>query len=287
MADASLSVALTQEASDSGDYIILEQKPWGKGVGVTSVLQGLQAIVAALLPEGAWPELNCGGDADGIYPILYIYPSKLNFDYKLRVSYGHLGGQEVDIVYRDETIQCNGADSVSIDYPPYGSVSLQWVGKCYDILGTEVVKPDVSDIGRKIFLSHKVYGTLRARYVVRRFKCDITIPVRPLAIENKTQCTAYAVWDKGLTWEEIEEPPGYDATTGDCGNGVEVEVDPDDPGPIVCEFPKSSYKFPKYVTANRVLKVNYCLQSAEDNEFEEDKEYEQRCHRYPPNYNID
>jgi hypothetical protein len=68
----------------------------------------------------------------------------------------------------DEYITFSNSDSGSLGYPPSGSVSLEWQGKCLKIVGTEVTQttalPERTRSNLKMANGSSVAGVLRARY---------------------------------------------------------------------------------------------------------------------------
>jgi len=68
----------------------------------------------------------------------------------------------------DEYITFSNTDSGSLDYPPSGSVSLEWAGRCYRIAGTVVTTTTVLPERTRSQLAMpdntQVAGVLRARY---------------------------------------------------------------------------------------------------------------------------
>jgi hypothetical protein len=68
----------------------------------------------------------------------------------------------------DEYITFSNSDSGSLGYPPSGSVSLEWQGRCLKIVGTEVTQttalPERTRSNLKMADGSSVAGILRAQY---------------------------------------------------------------------------------------------------------------------------
>lgn len=255
--------------------MLIEQEPWGKDVGRTSMLQGIQGIQASIY-GGLFPDPNCGG-LNGFDTPIYVFPSRPELNVKFALSHGSFMPCKVENVIREEVVQCGLQDSAEIDYPPVGIVTLSWIGKCYDESGNELPKPAVVVIGRRLSFSQKVFGSIRARYSVYRKTYACRIEERDDSIENNFDAVAYARWNGGVVWLEINPPSGYDATRGNCGNGVYGQ---DGGGNSDICSPQGS-KYPVAARANRHTKVVYCLQEIMSDETTEIIDYDndkQPCH---------
>jgi hypothetical protein len=68
----------------------------------------------------------------------------------------------------DENITFTNSDTGSLGYPPNGSVSMEWLGRSYEIKGTVVssntTKPEVTRSELAMANGKKVAGILRCRY---------------------------------------------------------------------------------------------------------------------------
>ena len=260
-----LSVALTNPASDAGDYILIEQEKWGKDVGRTSVAQGVYAI-GSMIFGGSMPDANCGG-LNGFDTDVYVYPSSSDLRFQFAVSHGEFQPGTFENLIREEIIQCSLQDSVQCKYPVQSMVSMQWLGECFNSEGIVVSRPTVKRSGRTFSFSEKVYGSLKIRYNVRRFTYKVRIEEREDSIENNFECVAYCVWDDGVAYKEITAPSGYEMTSGNCGNGLygtdglgggaggATDIDPGEPdqGDDLPTAPKK----------DRKVSVDYCEQTLE------------------------
>ena len=68
----------------------------------------------------------------------------------------------------DENITFSNSDTGSLGYPPDGSVTMKWLGRCYEIKGTDVTSnttlPEVTRSELKIAGGKKVAGVLNCVY---------------------------------------------------------------------------------------------------------------------------
>ncbi len=220
MSEQTLSVNFSLPSrGDEEDYILIEQEPWPKDVGKTTVLQGL-AGMSAMLFNTPFPPVNCGGDAEGYDTDIYVYPSRIGLIFSFYIFNGTYTPKIAPTSFRDEMKQCGLVDSIELDYPPLAMPSLQWIGDCYDERGAITSKPIITVIGRTISFSKKVYGSFRARYSVYRKVYSVRVESRDDSIENNFEGIAYCVWNGGVAWEKCKPPSGYDVTGDDCGNGI-------------------------------------------------------------------
>ncbi len=204
---------------DQEDYILIEQEPWPKDVGRTTVLQGLTAM-SAILFATPFPSVNCGGDSIGFNTPIYVYPSRMSLIYTFYMYNGEYNPGVMSFDYREEMKQCGLVDSIELDYPPLATPSLQWIGDCYDDRGVITSKPLITVIDRTISFSKRVYGSFRARYRVYRKIYNVRVESRDDSIENNFDSIAYCVWNGGIAWEKCKPPSGYDITGADCNNGI-------------------------------------------------------------------
>lgn len=236
------------------------------------MLQGIQGIQSSIY-GGLFPDPNCGGLNNFDTPI-YVFPSRSDLNCTFKLSHGDFMPCRVENKIREEVVQCSLQDSADIDYPPVGSVNLSWIGKCYDESGNEILRPTVVVSGRKLTFSEKVYGSVRARYTVYRKTYNCRIEKRDDSIENNFDAVAYVRWNGGIVWLEIDPPSGYDATEGNCGNGVYDQGDQGDGGgdTEICS-PQGS-RYPSAARANRHTEVDYCRQEVKSDETTEIIDYD-------------
>jgi hypothetical protein len=268
MSNHTLSISLATPGADESDYILIEQEPWPSDMGRTSVLQGIQGIYASIFGS-LFPDPNCGG-LNGFDTPIYLFPSRSSLNFTFALSHGEFVPCISETLTREEVVQCGLQDSANIEYPPASAVSLSWIGKCYDENGNELGKPTVTVSGRKLSFSEKVYGSIRARYQVYRKTYNCRIEERDDSIENNFESVAYARWDGGIVWLEINPPSGYDATLGDCGNGVYGQ----DSGGTTAICAPAGSKYPSAARANRVTKIEYCSQEVMSDETTEIIDYD-------------
>lgn len=81
---------------------------------------------------------------------------------------GGIGGAGSDTKTVDENITFTNSDTGSLGYPPSGSVTMNWLGRSFEIKGTDVLGnsavPEVSGSELKMANGKKVAGILRCQY---------------------------------------------------------------------------------------------------------------------------
>ena len=273
---ATLPIALSNPSSAAADdYILIEQEPWGKDVGRTSLMQGLVGIKAAVYGT-LFPPANCGG-LDGFDTPVYVYPSRSDLNFVFAVIHGEFVPCTVQTLIRDEIVQCGFKASAELKYPCQGTPSLQWLGQCYDPDGNIVPRPNVTIAGRELQFDGLVYGSLRARYSVLRKTYNVRVEERDDSIENNFDSVAYCVWTGGVKWKELSPPSGYDEHHGNCGNGIYDDGSGGDSA--ICS--PTGKRYPTAVRADRHTKKDYCSQVVESDEITESTDYDkdtQPCH---------
>lgn len=277
MTDTTLGIGFSLP-TDSETCLKLEQEPWGKDVGETTDLQGITGIIAAVTGS-RWPDMYCGGTKGIFNATVYAYPCNTAFRWQLKVSHGSVVSSRMQHAYREEVIQCSLQKEVTPDYPVMHAHTLAWIGNCYDSRGNTVGKPLAWYADGAVHVSRKVYGSLRFRYMVRRTEYKIKVSRRTGAFENKYEVVAYAVWDGGVTWIDVDPPAGFEAFDGDCGNGF--YTDDDGNQTITQDICGPEYsKLPKAVEADRSIIVWYCdqeIMSDETIERVEDEKSKDDC----------
>jgi len=271
MAEASLTINFTPLSSSvSRDCLKIEQEPWGKDVGETTNMQGVAGIVAAITGS-LWPDRKCGANGIGEFTAtVYVYSCEnIGRNYQFKVSHGSVSGRTIETAYREELVQCSMQLEHNTDYPVKQIATTAWIGHCYDERGTMTGRPevDISDDG-KITLSKKVWGSLRIRYTVERHIYEVTINRRFGALENKYVSVAYAVWDGGIKWIDIDAPANFEEFDGDCENGAYWKNIFDENGNLIgnngqgtADICGHRYRtVPTAVSADRNITVDYCTQ---------------------------
>ena len=256
--------------ADESDYVLIEQKPWAKDVGRTSKSQGILAI-GSMIFGGNLPQPNCGGLAGFDTPV-YIYPSRPDLQFVLKVSHGEYQVGKIETMIREEIIKCGLNDTATTEYPVAAMQSMVWLGPCYDGRGNITAYPTVIQQGRDFHFSAKVLGSIRVKYAVNRITYNVRIEERDDSIENNFQCLAFCVGNGWGNWKEIEAPSGYDDTKGNCGNGIEKGDGAD--GTSICspEWGKGTY--PVAVRADRATDMEYCSQEITSDNITESVETE-------------
>lgn len=259
-------IPLTAPSSaDTNDYVMIEQEPWADDVGRTSNAQGIMAI-GSMIFGGSLPLPNCGG-LNGFGAPVYTYPSRLGLNYTFDVSHGQIQPGTISMLTREEIIQCSLQESAETDYPVARMQSMQWIGQCYDERGRSAGRPQIKQNGRTLSFTEKVFGSLRIKYSVIRQTHLVRIEEREDSIENNFDSVAFVRWDGGVDFKEITAPSGYDATTGNCGNGFYPGTPTGGSGGTgvteACPPTGGQGSYPKAVRANRKTTIEYCSQEVD------------------------
>ena len=238
-----------------GDLII-EQSPWGFGVGRVTV-GAIVAYLQAMVSHRQAPELDCGLGANGGYSAtIFVYPTPAELAYQFAASRGEITGPTISDVEITEAVQVSPPDTeVSLRYPSLSVKSAEIMGQGYDDTGALVTGPvSASVVDNEVILSRPIYGTVRVKYMVRVHAYRVTIEPIEGAAENKHACTVYGRWHGGVRWKILEPPPGADDNVDSllpCGFGhgsTEFEDLPDKDGP------------PRADKADRLVEIDYCTQ---------------------------
>lgn len=259
MGEQVFGISLGARSVDASDYIFIEQEPWAKDVGRTSKSQGILAM-GSMIFGGKIPLPNCGGLAGFNTPV-YVYPSRSDLQFIFRVSHGDFQPATVTTMIREEIIKCGLKDKATCEYPVSSMLSKRWLGPCRDAKGNTVPRPTVIQQGRDFHFSSKVLSSMRIRYTVYRRTYLVRIEERQDSIENNFQCVAFCVFAGGGKWQEIEAPSGYEATLGNCGNGIYDSLGASGSGSSeICQPDWGKGSYPKAVRADKLTRQDYCSQ---------------------------
>lgn len=255
-----LLINYSLSSSSSSANVLLEQKEWNSNVGYVTKANFIKFIGRSFYGTNTdynWGEsADCGFDGDELPIIMYAYPSPSNLPFTIDASYGILSDGTQDIAVKKEAIKFSLSNEARIKYPVYEMIDISPVGSFYDIHG-EIISFDSINItvsGQNIKLSKKVYGTIRFIYTSLRYSYVLTLNKRDEeeTYENFYSSVVWAGWNGGLTWKEVELPPGADGFDNDCGWGSSSgDVD-------VIDGSDRSPKFPKAAGANRRITRDYC-----------------------------
>lgn len=229
----SLSLSLKVPVTNELPLLFLEQKGFSPFAGKLTKAGMASGVLSWLEPESnEEPSNSCGG-SDGLFiATVYAYLYQQNLNYFIDTSYGAIGERAAEDITFLEGIQLSLKDTIDFSYPNEGIISTEWVGPVYNSLGETVQRPSFTANNRSITFSEKVYGYLKVRYNITRHRYSVTVYGRNIedaAInEDKYNSTVYAVWDGGINWIQLESPYGFEDFDGECGNGVILDVTPDD-----------------------------------------------------------
>lgn len=247
----------------------IEQEEWETTTGQVTKSGLYSYLYGRLTANIVVNNVNCGFSmVDGVptvFTTIYVYLPMAEFPYAFHTSYGMLGAKAIDRLEQKEIINFSLSKSHQLVYLPGADVEYSWVGAVYDVHGAVTPAPEVSFEGGSVLLNKIVYGSLRVEYGVLRHKYVLQAPIRAGVEEvDLFGAVVYAIYDGGISWLELEPPPGIDALLGGggsnvCGYAVIPADVPDDEYQPPTECPK----------ADRTIDIDYCSQEVlSDDTFE-------------------
>ena len=231
---------------------MIEQVPWDKYAGqVTKSV--IVAYLQAMMYGHNEPEPDCPLNSDRSFSTMVLaYPRDPDLDYRIALTHGELSARTVTGMEFTEVVNVRLENTVRLRYPAREIVSIAFMDVVYDETGAVVDPPAVAWNGAEIELSSPVYGALEVTYRLLVHGYEVTVPERDEAVESRYSSVLYARWDGGVTWLELNPPPGAEEN-GDAGADCWWPVitgtvsGPDDPD-----------SGPTDTHANRVIRVDYC-----------------------------
>ncbi len=255
--ETSMVVNFSEAKEDSGlrDMLILTQEDWIDNIGKVRMSDFYNFTHNVLLSNTISNDIDCGLNSDGsCTSIIYAYPRVSDLSYQLHTSYGELYERIVDSYAHQELISFDISKESDLTFTPVGNVSYSWLGSVYDSFGNVVSPPSlVIDSNGKVSLFSKVYGTLKVEYQVTQHKYSLKVTRRDTGTDL-FGAVVYGVYDQGISWLELDNPPNLDELlegTMNCGGfSVEDPEDGDDAGSPPTKAPK----------VDRVITTDYCSQ---------------------------
>lgn len=254
MQQSSLSISYAAPKRSPLDLLMIEQQEWGASVGAVTRAELARMLKATLYGGQYENRTDCGVVDGSLACILYVYPRVLGLAYRFFTSHGRLGGCYSVLATEEELLNFRLTTRERPKYPPRRIVSASWMDDCYDANGATIPRPALAIEGEEIVSAEPVYGAVKVVYQTERHRYLLTCPRREGAVDNLFSAVVYGVYQGGLSWREIEMPPGIEAFEADanaeCGwGGTASLLDPEDnQGPIE-DSPH-----------NRTTKVSYCTQ---------------------------
>jgi len=258
--DTSITVNFNDPDEVAGlrDLLIIEQKEWVNTIGKIKMSDFYNFSYSILASKAYENSIDCGLDSDGsCTSLIYVYPRIVNLAYQMCASYGFLSSRQIDDFNHKELISFNIAKKAYLTYSPSGNTSYSWLGSVYDSAGNVRSSPNVSiDEFGHIVLSEKVYGTLKVDYPLQRHVYTLTVEPRGSGTDM-FGAVVYGLYDGGLSWLEISNPPDIDEVSGGsvvCGgmnysmSDDEYDPNPEDESPL--DAPE----------VNRRIVYDYCSQ---------------------------
>lgn len=166
--------------------------------------------------------VQCSLDADGcMTATIYAYPVPWNLRYRLHVTHGSVSSRVERVQEFRELIQVRLQDpgtAIRPDYPVRQLIDYEWFGDVYNSEGDVINGPNIEVIENELFLDGRVYGTIDVTYSVERHFYTVEIQPdysRPEGDEYKS--VAYAPFEGGVEWEEIDPAPSVNFDASSCG----------------------------------------------------------------------
>jgi hypothetical protein len=228
--ESSLSISFASpEISVLSDVLKIVQKPWESKTGLLTKAKFYTAVNSLLQGSIFENPIDCGFNSDGsLTSTIYVYLEDSDFPYVLKTSYGVLGSKYGENAAHEEIIQFSFSDSATLEFTPVtGSISYEWIGSTYSLDGEIVNAPTIAIDSKKVSLSSSVYGSLKVNYTAFRHVYTLTAYPREDTEENIFSAVVYSLYEGGIEWLSLTEPPNADdiALNSNCGWRV---IDPDD-----------------------------------------------------------
>jgi len=219
----SLGITFTG-ASSSGsdvepyDLLILEQERWKSTVGVVTRALFVKYLLSVILAANERGAVDCGLNSNGhVSTVVHAWLLYPDVPYSIHASHGTLSDPLIETVEKSESLTVHLDDELRAKYPPSEIISAEWSGDVYDAEGAVTAPPTITVDGLTLRLSAPVYGSVTLKYLAVRHSYALTVPKREYAPENKFSSVVFAVHDGGITWLEVDVPPGLDSLEGvDC-----------------------------------------------------------------------
>ena len=239
----SFSVTFSNPSSSSSEKLLtLDQESWEVHTGKMTMANIVRYVRSLMFPDENNQEsyVDCGLDSEGrVATVIHVYPLRMNVGYHLYTSYGDLTSRPV--ISEDpqqEIIKFENASTASLRLPCFGISEWEWLGLIYDVNNNSIPSPSVSFEGKTITLSESiggspqpVYGTVQLTYRTFKKSHGLIVTPRTDVIEGAFSAAVWAVFDGGIEYTELSEPPGAESVHGGftCGGGSSTNVEtPDD-----------------------------------------------------------
>jgi hypothetical protein len=233
---SALAITYQQPAPDNLDLLLIEQEEWGKNVGVVTTAEMLRYISAWVYNQLYRASTDCGMVDGRLTCTINVYPRVPGLPYQLRTSWGSISGPRGGMTTFEEILNFTLTTEERVQYPCREILGVDWLAECYDASGAVVTPPALAIDGDTIVIPAPVYGSVQVRYRTERYSHTLSVPRREDALEEFFSAAAYALYDGGLTWIDVDLPNSFDEATatercGLSGSGS-VSWPEDDPRPI-------------------------------------------------------
>ena len=249
--EQTVGIQFGNRQSSVNNYLILKQSDYPEGTGYATKLDIVTAISDALY-TATLGYIDCGIDNGSFTTTMFAYPSSEELQFFVGSTHGSIGDGVHQNITVKETISFKLSSEESVKYPVKEIVDVSWNGEIFDGNGKTTSAPSLSFSDRDIVADKVVYAQAIITYKTFRVAYSVTITPREDSVENVYQSVFYAVFDGGVTMEEVEPPPGAEddyANGTTCGWRSEVNID----GPSGLPVPYVDQK-------DRTIHVDYCSQ---------------------------
>ena len=225
MTESTLTITYTRPGRDVAglDLLMIEQERWLPYVGRVTKSEVVGQLAAWLYSEAWEGRMDCGLQGGMVVCAVHAYPRVAGLGYQFHASHGYLSERSVAMVEVSEIVNFRLTDREQPKYPPRTIASASWMGNCYTQEGDEIPPPTLSIDDGELVSALPVYGAVEVRYLTERHTYILSTPRREEALDNHYSAVVYGVYSGGLSWLEIDMPPGIEAFEADpnaiCGWG--------------------------------------------------------------------
>jgi hypothetical protein len=135
--------------------------------------------------------------------IFYAYPSEVDLDFVVALSRGEILSSSAEDIHIVENQIVDVDDKLSVQYPAISIDAVSFPTGCWDVYGNKTSEPEVKIDGKEISLSKKVYAQIMIGYTAFRYTYNVLIPEDDDDKPNPFLYVAYARWDYGVEWLEV------------------------------------------------------------------------------------
>ena len=161
-------------AATPADLVLLEQEEWGAYAGRLTKLGMTRYLDHVLYASGgaAAPNVvDCGASGTAVL----VWPLRDNVVYRLFATVGTLGAGELGEVEETDTVSFTLTQSAALKHPAQRILSAEWLTGPWTTGGVKIAPPELAASGRELQAGVPVYGSVRVRYLSRRWRHPLQI----------------------------------------------------------------------------------------------------------------